>query len=208
MLVDKINTVFVHVPKTGGNFIQKCFLGLGLTSEKMKVDGHQDGQNRFEIRGDLTESKHQSLETYFEKLGKNQAQNLTFLSVWRDPRERLVSLYLSPHRHIRGNGTLAPPTSYDLVEFEFLVSKAKSASQLIEVRQGELPESLYLLNFNELRQGFSAFLVSKGINEAIPTERVNPTTSRSLFEEMLGDDSVLEIVGNSHHVRDFHLPFS
>lgn len=91
--------LFIHVPKTGGNTIQQCLLEHGLSLDQPVCTGHQDGRQRFELRGPITESKHQSLQRY-HSLSPSTAALPVVLCV-RRPFERLVSLYFSPHRWLR-----------------------------------------------------------------------------------------------------------
>ena len=55
-------SIFIHIPKTGGNYIQTLF-----KINKMSIDSivknhrDQDGIDRFDVNGILTEKKHQTI---------------------------------------------------------------------------------------------------------------------------------------------------
>lgn len=97
MLLNSVSAIFIHVPKTAGNFCQNIFLDLGLTSDYKTVSSHQDGHHRFEVRSERTKSKHQDLASYRDTLGAAFVKYSVLVTL-RDPVERLISLYLSPHR--------------------------------------------------------------------------------------------------------------
>jgi hypothetical protein len=206
MWLPPLKTVFIHVPKTAGNFVQSFFIENGLSDEEITTLGHQDGHDRFGIVGKMTKSKHQSVRSYQKAFGRKAWSELEVLSIWRDPRDRLVSLYLSPHRHAEANGKIVPPRTYDKSEFEWLVNESKSTTQFLETRRGNLPKSLNLIAFSNLRGDLERFLISKGHEPAIPQEKRNETTSKQLFGEMLADKQILKIVERSHHMADFELP--
>ena len=54
-------SIFIHIPKTGGNTIQKTLFDKNLSLDEMIVNEHQDGIDRFEIRGKYTQQKHMKL---------------------------------------------------------------------------------------------------------------------------------------------------
>jgi len=97
MILHDLGAIFIHVPKTAGNYLTNNYL-LRYSRDYKLVRGHQDGINRFEIRGDLTEGKHMTLRQYKDKL--DLSQYFVICSI-RNPLERLISLYFSPHRAMR-----------------------------------------------------------------------------------------------------------
>ena len=206
MWLAPLNTVFVHVPKTGGNFLQSLLIENGLSEDEITTKGHQDGQHRFGIFGKMTDNKHQTVRDYQKKFGGEAWSEVEVLSIWRDPRERLVSQYLSPHHHVTPDGGIQPPCTYDESEFQRLVKRAKSTTQFLQTVEGNLPKSLSLIAFSDLRGDLEKFLTSKGHKLTIPQEKRNETSSRQLFSEMLDNKRILKIVERSHHMADFNLP--
>lgn len=206
MWLPPLKTLFIHVPKTAGNFVQSFLIENGLSDDEITTVEHQDGHDRFGVLGKMTGHKHQDVRGYQKKFGRKAWSELEVLSIWRDPRERLVSLYLSPHRHVKANGKIVPPRTYDESGFEELVNNTKSTTQFLETRRGNLPKSLNLITFSNLHGDLERFLISKGHDLIIPQEKRNETASRQLFGEMLADKQILKIVERSHHMADFKLP--
>ena len=106
--------IFVHIPKTAGNSIQKALFDSGRSFDKQIITGHQDGVNRFEVKGEYTTQKHTKVFQYFKE---PQLRSLTYFSVLRHPVDRLISLYFSPHRHLRYNAKIGKYTMPDEVKF-------------------------------------------------------------------------------------------
>ncbi|MBW4972261.1 sulfotransferase family protein [Roseovarius mucosus] len=98
MLSSSFNFIFIHVPKTGGNSIQKAL--LPYSDDRIALIGpHHDGINRFEIRSPEFEiHKHATLEDYRRQLDQERYARLIKVTCVRNPWERCVSYYFSPHR--------------------------------------------------------------------------------------------------------------
>lgn len=207
MWIEGINTVFIHVPKTAGNYVQSVFIKARLTKEVKELQAaHQDGFHRFAVVGDKTSNKHQNLVDYQKRFDRKQWRALNFLSVWRNPRDRLISLYLSPHLHLNSSGVVVPPTRFDLEEFKDVVKSYPSATQKLRTRTRRLPKRLTLINFESVRDDLESYLRSHGHEISAPLEVRNPTSSRELFDQMKEDDRIFRVVRRSHHMADFDLP--
>ncbi len=131
--------VFVHVPKTGGNFFSRSF--LQYSGDHMRTNIHQDGVDRFGVRGDFTMRKHQPLSDYVETLGRAFGADLSdhkFFAIARHPVDRLLSYYFSPHRWLReneqGEYTTPPPeeAQFTMISFERIVVQTPSLSQIMD----------------------------------------------------------------------------
>ncbi len=127
--------IFIHVPKTGGNTIQASLIEAGLSLDEIIVEDHQDGFDRFQIRGEYTRNKHQLL---FHYLADNpHLSNAKVYSCVRRPFERMVSYYFSPHRHVRkrfrffGPYRLPETVKFNEKKFISLVEKSQTASSRI-----------------------------------------------------------------------------
>jgi hypothetical protein len=90
--------IFIHVPKTGGNSLQSVLLPY---AEEVLVDS-ADGVERkefFELRNEsLGLTKHATLQEYRDGLDVEEYRSLFKFSVIRNPWDRMVSHYFSPHR--------------------------------------------------------------------------------------------------------------
>jgi Sulfotransferase family len=88
--------LFVHVPKTGGNSLQSAL--VSFSDDRLVAGGVRDGVERFEVQGPVTRHKHFSLQDYADALAPDTIAKLFKFSVVRDPWERAISWYFSPHR--------------------------------------------------------------------------------------------------------------
>jgi Sulfotransferase family len=112
MLSIKQNFLFIHAPKTGGNSLQYILSHYSeddivttkkrhgrFASEKII----QDGKERFEVHNKKYKitKKHFSLSEYKSVLEDSIYQKLFKFSVIRNPWDRMISFYFSPHRGIK-----------------------------------------------------------------------------------------------------------
>ncbi len=88
--------LFIHVPKTGGNAIQQALLPFAedrLTTNQP----FQDGVHRFGVSNPVKLAKHASLAEYHAIFGEDRIRKLVKFSCIRNPWERVISYYFSPH---------------------------------------------------------------------------------------------------------------
>ncbi len=214
----KQKCVFIHVPKTGGNFFTRCF--LRFSDDAIVTSGHQDGTDRFELNGEATKSKHQTLAEYSDLIG-SAFSGYTAYAFARPPIERMISLYYSPHRWMReqedgGFGLDARNEPIDLQEFEALVSTNHSISNLLDTQN--IPARLMLntsalhasgarvslLDFAKLQSGLKKFGRKNGFDLSdIPAKKVNSSAVNNPVALNAGQmDRLAETVLDSHHGKD------
>jgi hypothetical protein len=92
------NFLFVHIPKTGGNSLQQVLKHYS-EDEITFGDGDSDGKNRFGVYSHrYGTSKHSTLRDYYASLEPDLFNRLFKFAVIRNPWDRMVSAYFSPHR--------------------------------------------------------------------------------------------------------------
>jgi len=100
MLSFKHKFLFVHLPKTAGNSIQ-TILSPYSEDKIVCLNELQDGVERFEIRNKFTVlRKHSALIDYKDLLPQDCYDNLFKFATIRNPWDRMVSFFFSPHRQV------------------------------------------------------------------------------------------------------------
>ena len=194
--------IFIHTPKTGGNTIQKELIDRGLSLDQMRVNSRQDGEDRFEIRSKYTKRKHMSLNEYW---ANERLRRLDVYVVLRNPIHRMISLYLSPHRHLleQKDGRSffkQPEIDHDLLRQ--VVNNALSTTQMISVTTtiGEMiPTKIRFLRF----ENFDAEVREKLGFTPVRARNVSPFHVHR--EELRADPSAIKIIKDSHHGKDLEL---
>jgi hypothetical protein len=106
MLSMRHQFVFTHVPKTAGSSLLEVLLPY---SDASRVVGYGNGGQYWNLKDPIADSMHEPILTYKQALG-DKFQFFSVLAGFRDPFERMLSLYFSPHRwrsyHIVGRVSL------------------------------------------------------------------------------------------------------
>ena len=128
MISEKYRFLFIHIPKTAGNAVGQY---LYPYSDDIIVAGkpHQDGVERFGIRHPrFPITKHSTLAQYRALLPPALFRGLFKFATLRNPWERMISLYFSPHRGV---------TEWDSVAFKSLVERTAPARYYLNVDSKE-----------------------------------------------------------------------
>lgn len=89
--------LFVHIPKTAGNSIQNIL--RDYSEDRIVANGGQDGLERFEVRSEGRDLvKHSTLADYYRELGQEAAAGMFKFACVRNPWDRMISFWFSPHR--------------------------------------------------------------------------------------------------------------
>jgi len=143
--------LFIHIPKTAGNSIQNVL--KEYSEEKVvSIAPHQDGVERFEVRSDdYTIQKHSTLWDYQQQLGSDVIDRLFKFTCVRNPWDRMISFYFSPHRGA---------VSWDREKFIALVNEVKPGMNFVSSEDSAVTgkESFknmdFYIRFEELDEGF------------------------------------------------------
>ena len=101
MISESKNFIFIHIPKTGGNSIQSILQKYSEDQIITKAK-YQDGIERFEIGNkNYNYRKHAKLIDYKKELKPELYKGMFKFAVVRNPWDRLISYYFSPHRGIK-----------------------------------------------------------------------------------------------------------
>jgi hypothetical protein len=201
--------VFIHIPKTGGNSFQNQI--LKHTNEIKTVEGHQDGEDRFGIKGDFTKHKHQTLNTYLKVFNEKNINisNLEFVTIVRNPTNRLISFYFSPHRTIIEKKKFLKKSQFIHKDIEFdesnFIEFCNNLPTQSEYLGSEIPSSqLTILKFENYTNEVSSFL--KRYNIDFEESKLNPSKSRNK-QKVTSDKSLMirleKIIKQTKHKEDF-----
>ncbi|MDO6562455.1 sulfotransferase family 2 domain-containing protein [Amphritea sp. 1_MG-2023] len=163
--------LFIHVPKTGGNSIQNI-LKVYSEDDIVVLAKHQDGIERFEVRNKIYDiKKHSILSHYKSVLEPDTYESLFKFATIRNPWEKMISFYFSPHRGVK---------KWDRNNFIALLNNVAplrhyvcEGAQSIKV-DSELD---YLIKFENLDEDFGIVCKNLGIPE-ITLPRRNQSNRR------------------------------
>lgn len=163
MISLRYNFLYVHIPKTAGNAVQSIL--RHYSEDKIVCEkAWQDGVERFQVRNDRYQlEKHSTLSDYRCELGDAVFQKLFKCCCVRNPWERAISFYFSPHR---GN------VRWDRNAFKDLVAEMTPASAFVTLRkpharsQSPFANVDYVIRFERLDEDFRQLCDRVGIPPA------------------------------------------
>ena len=187
MISLKHNFLFVHIPKTAGNSIQNV---LSAYSEDKIVclAPHQDGIERFEVRSDRYNiHKHSTLLEYRSQLDEEVFQRLFKFTSVRNPWDRLISFYFSPHR-----GQVA----WDRQKFIKFVKEIPPVTDYISLEESNNPSTRrfnidYFVRFENLNHDFKEVCKQIGVPYTPLPQR---NKSKHQDYKSYYDDELVELV--------------
>ncbi|HTJ59341.1 MAG TPA: sulfotransferase family 2 domain-containing protein [Devosiaceae bacterium] len=169
MISTRHRFIFLHVPKTAGNAVQTYL--LPHSDDQKVVHRHQDGIERFDVRGQVTPTKHATLQQYFEAMGGDLDGYSVILPI-RDPLDRALSLYFSPHRAAGRPAGFMPV--FDQRHFDALVASTPSMADYLRVGS-EPRQPAFILRFENLEADLGRVAAHFGL----PAPKL-PVLNRSL----------------------------
>ncbi|CAG1023101.1 hypothetical protein MTYM_02197 [Methylococcales bacterium] len=151
MLSLNYNFVFVHIPKTAGNSIQNA-LKTYSDDKIVCLTSYQDGVERFEVISDLfNTNKHSTLAEYKNEYGNTLFEKLFKFTCVRNPWERAISYYFSPHRG---------QVKWSRHDFIGFINQIQPVSHYISIGDGHQPlihavnNIDYIIRFESLEMDF------------------------------------------------------
>ena len=199
MISHKHDFIFVHIPKTGGNSIQTIL--APFSDDRIEArHSHQDGSERFAVRGRLTPDKHVGLDYYARFVNLDRFRIVTCV---RHPVERLLSFYFSPSHWYarRRDGSWHLQDAY-WDRARFLASLAPRAVDFLRV-DGTFRAADDLLHFDRLAEDFAGFLRDAKLPATASLPKLNATRVTSgPLEEAKADPIVTEIA-RTRYREDF-----
>ncbi len=187
MLSLKHNFLFVHIPKTAGNAIQTVLHGYS-EDEIVKTQPWQDGVERFQVRSRSYElEKHSPLKDYRRELGDELFQRLFKFTCVRNPWDRAISFFFSPHRG---------DVRWDRKKFKKFLKELEPTGNYLALNRGAQNTPVfenvdYVMRYETLQDDFRAVCDRIGIP---PTDLpVRNKSSRDHYARYY-DDYLIEFV--------------
>lgn len=189
MISIKNNFLFVHIPKTAGNSVQLIL--KEYSEDEVFESTEPDGYNRFGLRSNNYKlRKHSKLKEYKYELENELYKKLFKFTIVRNPWDRMISYYFSPHRgHIK----------WDRNEFIKFVKKTPSVNSFLSLgflnNFGSRPFKNidFFLRFENLDQDFNKLCDELGIKRTkIPHSNISDHKHYSYYY----DKKLVELVSN------------
>ena len=186
MISEKYKFLFIHIPKTAGNSIQ-CNISKYSEDEIIRGAPFQDGIERFGVMGRRGLGKHSTLADYYSALGRDYFNGFYKFSSIRNPWDRAISFYFSPHRSV---------TSWDRGSFLSCLPEIPSMFSYLSVDSNYRAESKseieFLIRYENLESDFRSCCAQIGIPfEGLP---IRNKSKKGSYRDYY-DPELINIVG-------------
>jgi hypothetical protein len=183
MLSTRFNFLYLHVPKTGGNAIQRAL--IAVSDDRIETYPRQDGWDRFGVVGPFTPRKHAMLEEY--RSAGAPLDGLKIAISVRHPFDRALSYYFSPSHWMREErgAWVAHEPRWDEKAFFDSLPKLKPMRDFLAVG-GTIRPPDYVIRHETLEHDFTRLVHSLALPVA-PTlpGRLNASSVKSeLLQEL------------------------
>jgi hypothetical protein len=153
--------IFVHIPKTAGNALQSI---LSAYSEDIIIaGGNKDGIHRFGLYSTYGTAKHSTLADYFSALGPESFWSKRRFTCIRNPWDRAISFYFSPHHGHH---------AWDRDKFIHMLDKIQPMTAFLRLpitATGKISEQNldFIIRYEQLHEDFSRLCDILGIKKKI-----------------------------------------
>lgn len=226
MYLNKINTIYLHPPKTAGTYIESNLISLS-DEEKTSIYGFQDGENSFELIGKFTFHKHQKLTNYKEEMPKNIFNESKILISVRNPLDRIISSYFGAD-DTKNTKTLSLIKNINRISYK-LIKKNLFGKKFYKYKQPEFTEKdfldyiekipnqssyLYLsdrfvkpdfiLKYEELENNLYEFYKKNDLDpNLIKKKMINKGVYKFDLSLIKNNQNIIEKIKSSHHFIDY-----
>lgn len=222
MIFNNPNIIFLHIPKTGGNYFTNLFINYSEEEKYIQDNNIQDGKHRFTLRSNITNKKHVTLGEYEKKININ---DYDIYFIYRDPLERLLSGYFSPNRVLlKFKSSEVENFKFDLSLFKNFIRKEQSTTDFLYHNISNYRLKLYkffnikysikieniqikYFDFNHLNEDINSFKIKYNfdLSNQNLNEKINTSFHKSEISNLSKNKDLRDLVMNSHHFLDYQL---
>ena len=176
--------LFIHPPKVAGNSIQDAL--LPYSDDKKIIKSGQDGIERFGIvNSQYGFCKHSKIKEYKQKLDELTYNSLYRFSILRNPWDRLISYYFSPHRRQQ---------TWNRDDFIRFIETVPSILDYLKDDNDKIDVD-FLACFERLQEDFNKVCCRIGI---APKQLANRNRSNRDHYTSYYDNDLVNLVGNKY----------
>lgn len=181
--------LFIHIPKTGGNSIQSYL--KDYSEDEIVVSKKQDGVNKFGVVNSKYDTiKHSTLRDYKLNIEQELYSDLFKFSTIRNPWDRAISFYFSPHRGI---------STWDKNLFKQIVEKMPLLDHFISTNSigTGYSEIDFILRFESLQEDYRILCEKIDIEyKQLPV--VNKSKRKNYREYYDNDERLINLIKDKY----------